>query len=221
MTNRNSSICYKFLTITSLSLGIFLNISNTKSVVSLVSYYTLQSNILCLVFFVVALYIEIKYKTNSSNVYYILKGQVIIAIFITALIYGIALAPVGFDMTSVKTTITTSKELANLLVHTISPTLVVLDYFWFDKKGHFKVYYPFLWLIFPISYVSYVYTYSYRGGRFYGIGGSRKYAYWFLDYETIGKIGVFRWIVIVALVILGLSYILYCYDVLRGKEKEG
>lgn len=47
------------------------------------------------------------------------------------------------------------------------------------------------------------------GGKFYSIGGSRHFAYFFLDYEKIGYIGVLKWIIAMAIFILmiGLGFV--------------
>lgn len=223
MTKRRISLFYKFLTIISITTGILLNVCNTKSITALLSYYTSQSNIICLISFICYVYIEIRYKdVPKNNIYYITKGAIVIAIFITAVLYRVALAPKGFEMGIVKRSIGSNyKKCANFLVHTFSPILVIGDYFLFDEKGKFKWYYPIIWLFIPISYVFYVYTYSYLGGRFYSIGGSRKYAYFFLDYEDIGRINVFKWILFIAIFIEIISYGLVIFDVIRGRKKKG
>lgn len=223
MTKRKISLCYKFLTITSLVTGILLNVSDTKSVISLLSYYTSQSNIICLIAFICFVYIEIRYKDIPKNdVYYLIKGEIVVVIFITAIIYRIALAPTGFEMDALKRSVENNhKVVANLLVHTISPLFVIGDYFFFDEKGNFRLYYPIIWLFFPLNYVFYVYTYSFNGGEFYSVGGSRKYAYWFLDYEIIGKMSVLKWIIIMAIFIELVSYGLVIFDLMRGKKKKG
>lgn len=137
-----------------------------------------------------------------------IKGAIIIEILITAVVYRIALAPTGFSMDSLRESII-GNQFANFLVHTFSPLLVTLDYFLFDEKGNFKYFYPFIWLILPLNYIVYVYTYSSMGGKFYSIGGSRHFAYFFLDYEKIGYIGVLKWIIAMAIFILmiGLGFV--------------
>ena len=69
-------------------------------------------------------------------------------------------------------------------------------------------------------YIKYSYTYSWRGGKFYGIGGSRKYAYAFLDYELIGYKGVLVCICFFTFAILVISYLLVFFDYVRGNKKE-
>ena len=63
-----------------------------------------------------------------------------------------------------------------------------------------------------------MYTYSTRGGRFFGIGGSREFAYIFLDYKQIGYGGVLKAIGIIVIAILLISYFLVFLD--RHKRKK-
>lgn len=219
MTRKKFSLCYKSFTVASLLIGIVLNLWNTKSIVAMLSYYTLQSNIICLIVFLIFEIQEMKQKEYKNEIYYLVKGGIIIMILITAVVYRFALAPGGFEMTSLKQSVS-NKIVANFLVHTLSPILVLFDYILFDEKGKFKKYYPMIWIFIPLQYVIYVYTYSASGGEFYSIGGSRKYAYPFLDYEMIGYNGVIVSILFLAIAILILSYVLILYDNLRGKKKR-
>lgn len=212
MKERKFSIIFKLLVVISLLAGILLNVVHTTSISAILSYYTLQSNIVCLIMFlgiIIAIMSKNNYRTNS--IYYLLKGGTIMAILITGITYQIALAPNNFYM-DISYTMRTERYWANLLVHVISPILVLLDYVLFDEKGNFKYYYPIIWLFLPLSYVIYVYSYSARGGSFYGIGGSREFAYIFLDYNRIGYSGVFKSIIIIAILILLVSYFFVFLD---------
>lgn len=212
MKKEKISNIYKLLVILSLLIGILLNLINTTSVTAMLSYYTLQSNIICLVMFIgIIVTIVLRKDYRTSNIYYLLKGGVVISILVTAITYQVALVPNNFNMEVAYTT-NTDRIWANLFVHVISPTLVIGDYILFDKKGNFKYYYPFIWLFIPLNYVLYVYTYSARGGRFYGIGGSREFAYIFLDYNQIGYGGVLKAMGVIVLAILLVSYLLVFLD---------
>ena len=217
MTRKIISICYKVFTIFSLISGIFLNLSNTSSVRALMSYYTLQSNVICLIAFMIILILELLNKQYQTDIYYLIKGGLVITIAITAIIYHIALAPGGFQMDALQNSIN-NKQLANFLVHTVSPILVLLDYVLFDEKGHFKLFYPILWLIQPLNYVVYVYTYSNLGGSFYNIGGSRRFAYFFLDYKKLGYLEVLKWLIVIILGILIISELLVVLDKIFKKD---
>ena len=217
MKRERFSVIFKLLVIISLVTGILLNVLNTTSVTAMLSYYTLQSNIICLVMFIgIILAIVLHKDYRTSNIYYLLKGGVIIVILITAITYQVALVPNNFSMDITYTT-NTDRVWANLFVHVISPAMVIVDYILFDIKGNFKYYYPLIWLFIPLNYVLYVYTYSARGGRFYGIGGSKEFAYIFLDYNQIGYGGVLKAIVVIVIVILMVSYLLVFLD--RQKRK--
>ena len=217
---RKVSIVYKILVILSLAAGILINVMRTSSVSAILSYYTLQSNIICCIGFIGVLITELR-KNNKSDVYYLVKGAITIAILITGLTYALALAPVGFEM-DFKQKELASTAISNLLVHLISPSLVILDYFLFDEKGNFKWFYPLVWLFIPYDYLLYVYTYSSSGGTFYSIGGSKKFAYFFLDYEKIGISGVAMWIIGITACILLISYLLVYIDKkMRDKKERG
>lgn len=220
---RKFSVIYKILTALVLLTGITLNLSKTSNIVSLLSYYTFQSNIICFIAFVTYTVIEIREKSGKcikGDMYYFVKGAVVIMIFITTFCYHIALAPqFDFDM-GFKQTTDIYNKIANFFVHTLSPCLVILDYFLFDEKGNFKKYYPFLWLCFPLNYVLYVYIYASQGGTFYNIGGSQRFAYFFLDYIEIGVSGVIYWIIGMILGILLASYMLVIIDRILGKRSK-
>ena len=87
MTRRISSICYKMFVCLSLMLGIFFNLNQTTSRKALLSYYTLQSNIICLIAFLIFLVFEIIKKQYKNDMYYLLKGALVVAIAITAIIF--------------------------------------------------------------------------------------------------------------------------------------
>lgn len=210
------------LTVLSLCTGIALNLFKTTSAISLLSYYTMQSNIICLIAFVYFTIMEIRDKDGKyrrSDVYSLFKGAIVIMIFVTFFCYNIALAPFGFDMESLHRKLLI-KKISNFFVHFCSPGMVILDYFLFDEKGNFKKYYPFFWLFFPTNYVMYVYWYAAHGGTFFGIGGSKRFAYFFLDYIELGVVGVAKWILLMLMGILFVSYVLILIDKILGKKKK-
>ena len=220
MTRKNS-IIYKILTAAALFTGILLNLLKTSSAISLLSYYTSQSNIICCLAFICFSVMEIQDKERkyrSSDVYYLVKGALIIMIFLTTFCYHIALAPFGFDMDLLHRDLLI-KQIANFFLHTLSPVMVILDYFLFDEKGNLKKYYPFIWILFPLNYVAYVYFYAAHGGKFFGIGGSERFAYFFLDYVELGVWGVTKWIGIILLGLLLVSYLLIGIDKKLSKTK--
>ena len=74
MKERKVSIIFKLLVVMSLLTGILLNVIHTTSLSAILSYYTLQSNIICLAMFVlIMIAIVLKKDYRSNNKYYILK----------------------------------------------------------------------------------------------------------------------------------------------------
>lgn len=215
---RRLSIYYKLLIILSTAIGISLNIFKTTSTMAMLSYYTMLSNLICFVSYSIFLILDIREKEYKNKIYYILKGAIIMAIFLTAVVYRVGLMPNHFQMDSLKNTISNT-DIANKLVHTVSPILVILEYFLFEKKGNFKMHYPIYWLIIPSFYVIYVYIYAKLGGRFFNIGGSEKFAYFFLDYESIGVMNVAKWIMLIMFFMISMSYILIYIDCKIGKKR--
>lgn len=211
--NKKLFFIYRVLVIVSLSTGIALNLANTTKPEILLGYYTMQSNILCLLAFI---YFILK-KKRKGRIYSACKGAITIAILLTAIVYLVALLPNNFPMYTVSEGIT-SKAIGNLLVHVISPILVILDYVIWDEKGIFKLYYPFLWLTVPVVYLSFVYIFHAKGGHFYGIGGSKEFAYFFLDYNRVGIEGVICWIAGITVGILLMGYTLVLIDKLAAKK---
>ena len=211
--NKRLYFIYRFLTIASLACGLILNLINTYSPSTLMAYYTMQSNLFCLLVFIFFPMI----KKNRKNLYSVGKGAITIAILLTATVYLVALLPNGYSMCPLTGNIT-SKTIGNLLVHVISPICVTLDYFLFDEKGNFKLYYPWLWLIIPLMYVEFVYIFHARGGYFYSIGGSRNFAYFFLDYQKIGIVGVSCCIIGISVFVILLGYLLVSIDKKLAKK---
>ena len=214
--NKRFYFIYRFLTIASLSLGLIFNLINTPYPSRLMAYFTMQSNLLCLIVFIFFPLI----KKNHKNFYCTCKGAITVAILLTAIVYLIALMPNSFSMYSINN-YRLSKALGNWLVHVISPILVTLDYILFDEKGHLKLYYPWIWLIIPILYVCFVYLFHSLGGHFYGIGGSRDFAYFFLDYKKIGIFAVIWWIIRISIFVIILGYALIGFDKILAGIKKG
>ena len=217
---RRFSYAFEAATIVCCLTGVLSNLLRTSSIESMLSFYTMQSNIFVLTFYLGSVLIK-RFKRNweTTNLYYFLKGATVMVIILTFIVYVISLQPLSFAM-DVKTSSGNIFRFSNLFVHFITPIMVLLDYLLCDEKGHFKMRYPFLWYWFPAMYPIYVYTYSSMGGKFFGVGGSKKYAYYFLDIDKIGVFGVIKYIMIISLCFLFLCYILVFIDKLLARRKE-
>ena len=219
MNRGRISFVYRLGVITSLFLGIVLSFATTTNIRYLLSYYTTQSNLLCLLVFVSFLIGDlIGFDYQKKQGYYFLKGAITITILLTAIVYLVALLPNDLPMYTVssKEAEISGKVIGNLLLHVISPLLITFDYY-FDEKGKLKIFYPITWLCFPILYVCFVYT---GKGKFYRMGGSKKFGYFFLDYQKIGIQGVVIWLSIIAMCIIVLGYALVLLDKRIAKKQK-
>ena len=218
---RRLSFVFEMAVIICCLIGILSNILNTSSVTSILSFYTMQSNVFVLTFYLLSIVIsQFKSDWKKCDVYYFLKGATIMIILLTFTIYLISLYPTGFIMDANVNISSNIFSISNVFVHFITPIMVLVDYLIFDDKGHFKLNYPLLWYIFPSLYLIYVYTYSSHGGKFFGSGGSRKYAYFFLDIDKIGVGGVIKYLILISLLFIAACYILILIDNTLSKHKR-
>ena len=190
-----------------------MNLINTSSRKALMSYYTLQSNLLCLIAFVVIFTLELRKKSYQTEIYYLVKGAVTIAIIITAVVYHVALAPNNFAMDSLQNSIA-NKVWADAFVHTISPILVVIDYFLFDEKGKIKWWNPIIWILCSVIYLPFIFI------RALILGNNTtliKYPYFFLNVDKLGAGKVCLWCIGLVIFFTLLSYLLFLFDYKKRK----
>ncbi len=203
------SLVFKLLILITCGIGLYLNfkfISLKNGIV----YFTLQSNILCFIFYAI-LIVYLLYKNNykkdnpKNDKYYIYKGLISANITLTMIIYTI------LELTN-SVSAYEGHLIECLFVHYFTPIFILLDYIVFDEKGNFKWYYPFLWSIIPFMYMIFNLIYTISGGKF--VEG--KYAYEFLNVDRFGISGV--------VINCGLIYIFFMlinYIVLYVDKKVG
>lgn len=187
-------------------------------------YYTNQSNILCLVYFVIAFAFSIKSIVKNDNDITSgfapkFKGAVVMAITVTMLIYWFMLHETGFSMDADAAALASIglTPISNLLVHLIVPFVTIFDWLLFAKKGLFKGFYPVIWLIIPLAYYIFTLITASTGHTF--LSGSR-YPYFFIDSDLIGWNGVAMYIPILAAVFLLIGYAILGIDRLLVKIKR-
>lgn len=219
-SKRKISFAFKVATTVCCLTGVLSNLLRTTSIASILSFYTMQSNLFVLVFYL-GYFIARKFNSNieKTKLYHILKGATVMVIFLTFIVYNISLQSLGFMM-DVKTASSNVLRFSNIFVHFLTPIMVMLDYAIFDEKGYFKRHYAFIWMIFPALYPVYVYTYAHFGGRFFGVGGSSKYAYYFLDVDKMGIYGVLGYLLLFTICYLSACFVLIKIDKALGKRKK-
>ena len=125
---RRFSYAFEAATIVCCLTGVLSNLLRTSSIESMLSFYTMQSNIFVLTFYLGSVLIK-RFKRNweTTNLYYFLKGATVMVIILTFIVYVISLQPLSFAM-DVKTSSGNIFRFSNLFVHFITPIMVLLDY---------------------------------------------------------------------------------------------
>ena len=215
---RKLSCAYKATIILCCLSGIIINLVKTRSVVGMLSFFTMQSNILVLIFYMIStLIIWLKPDLENTKTYHFFKGLILMSILLTFSVYIVSLVPLDFVMIECDT-IEKVLEISNMLVHIVTPMLVLFDYLLFDIKGFWRKKYIPLWCIFPILYLIYVYVYTFLGGKFLSRAGSDKYAYFFLDVEKLGVIGVAKYVLMIAAVYMLMCLLFIIFDNIFKKK---
>ena len=196
------SFIYKILILIACGIGLYLNFSFLSLKESLI-YYTIQSNIICFIFYFVTIILKLTGKLKKNNIYYIFKGMVTMAITITMFVYQLAIATSG-DMTGYE-----NNMLACHFVHLIVPLMIIFDYIIFGEKGNLKKEYPFIWSITLVCYVLFDIVYISLGGTF---ADGTKYPYFYMDVNKYGGFGVFLNCMIVYVFFVGYGIIVHMID---------
>ena len=191
---------------------------------TLLYYYTVQSGILCfLYFFFLAVFSPKKEKA-------VIRGAVTMCIAVTAIAYL-------FMPNGAKEAAASDKAFYTgyILMHYIVPLMVILDYLLFFPKGLYKALHPLCWLILPYLYIAFTMIcakfgskiFSAFGGLFGVIaagnffppwGAASRYPYPFLDADLYGKNKVALIIVFITAAFLALGYLSFVIDRLLGKN---
>jgi hypothetical protein len=186
-----------------------LNVSTLgggAAVLNTLSYYTLQSNIVVLVFFVAWLiYSYLRRDRAPSARYYTIKGGVIVCIALTLLVFHFMLRPTMFAMGGGDSYLVSP---ANLIVHYVVPLMTLADWLLFDKKGQFRRLDPIKWLLIPLAYL----IFALVRAQFATFGSGSRYPYFFMDIDKygVGQVAINCLFITFGLLVLG--YVIYLVD---------
>ena len=178
-------------------------------------YFTVLSNVLCLVWMVWSAIVTARdgasqgwrgFSTPSARG----EGFVMMAITVTMLIYLIVLVPYLYEQPGAGAPF----SLTDNLVHIVTPLLVVVDWLLFVPKGSFRAIDPVLWAIIPYLYLAFAFTYGAVGGDF---GGGARVPYPFMDVEANGFWGVVAWIAGLTVALIAFGYVYYGIDRLLAR----
>ena len=170
------SLLFKIIIAIISGIGLYLNF-NLLSFKDSIIYFTIQSNLLCFIYFLGLVVLTITKKLKKTDLYYISKGMITMAITTTLIVYWFVLVPEGGIEAYI------GHNLENNFVHLFTPLLVIFDYIIFGEKGHLKKNYPFIWSFVLIAYVIFNIVYVLLGGRF---SNNTCYPYPCMNIDNLG-----------------------------------
>ena len=197
-------------------LGIFGGIVNFNSFM----FYTIQSNLLAILFFA---YLSIRTakrlrEARKGNAGWNSRLGMVCAVdlLVTFIVFWALLAPQDIDPNYLWT-------FENIAVHTITPLLCLMDYILFSSAHSLKyrdVYYP---CIFPALYVAFTRIARIMGYIYYYIGVAEnplsdnietipvRAPYFFLDFDRLGMMAII-YIGVILVFFLLLGHVIYWID---------
>ncbi|MDR1079309.1 MAG: Pr6Pr family membrane protein [Propionibacteriaceae bacterium] len=216
--NRLVSAVYRVVLVGVCLTGLILNFQNVHlgAAVQLLTYYTIQSNILALVFFVILLVAAARRRGRAAqDPFPSAKGAVTLAITITFLVFHFLLRPVLFSMSSDPAAdqpgsapASYAMSMANLLVHYVTPLMVLGDWLLFSPKGVWNKLAPIKWLIVPLAY----FGFALIGAQLSLFPGASRYPYFFIDFDLYGAAQVWRNVLFIAIGFAALGYLMWGID---------
>lgn len=178
-------------------------------------YYTVLSNILCLVLFgmlIVRTARDLTKKGSRGDAGYYARFEFIctIDLLLTFAVYWVLLAPRLFQMTENYS----MWEFGNVSVHLIAPMACLFDYILFTKSKSLKYSDIYKVLIFPLGYMVFTSITGALGYVFYisaTDGLPVHYPYFFFDYDRIG-LGFIPYVLGLTGLFLVVGHVMYLID---------
>lgn len=175
--------------------------------------FTTLSNLLCVIYFILDIVYLIRNYNKKTLVEWfpLLKGITTMAITLTFIVAHFVLR-MSFSFDSFY-------DMSFLGLHYIVPTMTILDWILFDKKGFIKVYSPIIWTIAPAAYMIVAYNSAVLGNGI-GVSPDSKYPYYFMDVDKLGIHAVVINTLIIAVIYFAIGYIYYFIDRLMIRKRK-
>jgi hypothetical protein len=203
---------FRWLVVGAAATGVTMNLVMMSDLLSGLSYYTLQSNIIVLVFFVwLAVRTWRRRSLELTPAGRTVKGMVMLCVFLTFLIFHFVLSPTLFAMGGDGASYALSP--ANILVHYVTPLLAVVDCLLFDPKGRWRKFDPLIWTAIPWAYLAFALIRA----QFASFPRGGRYPYFFIDLDQLGVGGVALNVLFIAIGYIFLGYLIFLID--RGLSK--
>lgn len=203
-----------FIFVSGICIGIHFNINDGDYNAHSFSFFTVQSNILCLVVMCILL---IKYfwgrdVCSRSLVYF--KGMALSAIICTFLVYHFGECRIKYPLLTIGIF---GLPITTLLSHYIVPFIFILDWIIFQPKGYFKWWHIAGWLAFPLMYfISFITRCCCNPAS--AFENVEKFPYFFLDYETLGFKQFCGYILLLLVVMTAENILIVIADKFMAKQ---
>ncbi|QYM75050.1 Pr6Pr family membrane protein [Leucobacter luti] len=221
LTSRLAALAFRVISLALILTGLIriTGVFTAEPTWGALRYYTVLSNLLCLVWVVLLIVRTLRDITETgprglSTPSARWSGTVMMAITVTFLVYLIVLVPATFQQEGDYVPF----SLTDNLIHIITPILLILDWLLFVPKGRLRWTDPLLWTLLPYAYLVYAISYGTSGGEF---AGGVNYAYPFLDFARHGVGGVALWIVVLTIALVGVGYVYIVLDRLLARAFRG
>lgn len=167
IAERTAAVSIAAIALVALAVQCFATYQVTSSVLLTLwivfAYFTITTNLLVAIVFT-----AIAFNRSSLRRSWIVAGTML-SILLVGVIYGLLLHGL--------VELSGGSNLANILLHMVTPVLVPLFWILFVRKGELNWRHPLLWAIYPLAYLAYALV---RGAA------TGKYAYPFVDVAALG-----------------------------------
>jgi len=177
------------------------------SPVRVLSYFTIQSNVLLALVFAAS---ARRAWTARRPISSALTGATLLYIAITALVYHLLLANAStpFSMTGETTQPTGWHWVTNQVLHTAVPIAAALDWLLLTAPGRLHLRQAAPWLLYPLAYLAF----SFVRGELIVPGTPGRYLYPFLDVDLHGYKSVLGNALLLGLAFYALAVLLIAID---------
>ncbi|MET7437222.1 MULTISPECIES: Pr6Pr family membrane protein [unclassified Streptomyces] len=205
---RRATAVFRLLVVLAASAGVALELRLGSSPVRVLSYFTIQSNVLLAVVLLVS---ARRAWSARRPLHPMLTGGVLLYIVITGLVYHVILANASSPFSMTGGPPTGWHAVANHLLHTVTPIAAVIDWLLLTSPAPVRVSQAAAWLLYPVAYL----LFSVARSAMIPSTSSGRYLYPFLDVDRHGHLGVLSNALLLGLAFYALALLLVALDHLR------
>lgn len=211
-----TSIVFKgvYVVLCAIALCIEFGLFQGRVYLYTLNYYTVLSNLACLIFFISAFWHSQQAARTGVREYAWrprTEAAIVFCISITGIIYATLLAPDDMADGNFFT-------FKNMALHYVGPLMVVMDWLLFCPKGRLHATDPLRWLLIPLGYFVYIVIRSTFAGN---IGPTQsRFPYAFIDPVVQGSWGhMLLGVLLIAVGMTALGYLIYSVDRVMSRKK--